>query len=145
MKTKHTLHTLVAASLLVMAQAASAQIAVSAVRCVMETIQLGTPLARAEMLDALTIRAINAYSGMTLQQAPTLFLEFCGSEASVAAQSELVAGIAAALLEPSLDLAGGARLATAFSMSRLESGDARRLDPAQVREWTGDVLIERLD
>lgn len=68
---------------------------VSAVRCVMETIQLGTPLARAEMLDALTIRAINAYSGMTLQQAPTLFLEFCGSEASVAAQSELVAGIAA--------------------------------------------------
>ncbi len=31
-------------------------------------------------------------------------------------------------------------------MSRLESGDARRLDPAQVRAWTGgDVLIERLD
>lgn len=52
---------------------------------------------------------------------------------------------AAALLEPSLDLTGCARLATAFSMSRLESGDARRLDPAQVRAWTGDVLIERLD
>ncbi|WP_447934798.1 1-phosphofructokinase family hexose kinase [Stenotrophomonas lactitubi] len=64
---------------------------------------------------------------------------------TVGAGDAMVAGIAAALLEPSLDLAGGARLATAFSMSRLESGDARRLDPAQVREWTGDVLIERLD
>jgi hypothetical protein len=31
------------------------------------------------------------------------------------------------------DLAGCARLATAFSMSRLGGGDARRLDPAQVR------------
>lgn len=64
---------------------------------------------------------------------------------TVGAGDAMVAGIAAALLEPSLDLAGGARLATAFSMSRLESGDARRLDPAQVRKWTGDVLIERLD
>ena len=44
----------------------------------------------------------------------------------------MVAGIAA-LLERSLDLAACARLATAFSMSRLDSGDARRLDPAQVR------------
>lgn len=64
---------------------------------------------------------------------------------TVGAGDAMVAGIAAALLEPSLDLTGCARLATAFSMSRLESGDARRLDPAQVRAWTGDVLIERLD
>lgn len=64
---------------------------------------------------------------------------------TVGAGDAMVAGIAAALLEPALDLAGCARLATAFSMSRLHSGDARRLDPAQVRAWTGDVLIERLD
>ena len=64
---------------------------------------------------------------------------------TVGAGDAMVAGIAAALLDPALDLAGCARLATAFSMVRLESGDARRLDPAQVREWTGDVLIERLD
>ena len=30
-------------------------------------------------------------------------------------------------------------------MSRLDSGDARRLDPPQVRAGAGDVLIERLD
>ncbi|WP_164137011.1 1-phosphofructokinase family hexose kinase [Stenotrophomonas maltophilia] len=64
---------------------------------------------------------------------------------TVGAGDAMVAGIAAAMLEPSLDLAGCARLATAFSMSRLQSGDARRLDPAQVRAWAGDVLIERLD
>ncbi|KRG52627.1 1-phosphofructokinase family hexose kinase [Stenotrophomonas beteli] len=64
---------------------------------------------------------------------------------TVGAGDAMVAGIAAALLEPAFDLAGCARLATAFSMSRLESGDARRLDPAQVRQWSGDVLIERLD
>lgn len=64
---------------------------------------------------------------------------------TVGAGDAMVAGIAAAWLEPSLDLAGCARLATAFSMSRLASGDARRLDPAQVREWSGGVLIERLD
>lgn len=64
---------------------------------------------------------------------------------SVGAGDAMVAGIAAALLEPAFNLANCARLATAFSMSRLESGDARRLDPAQVRDWTGDVLIERLD
>lgn len=64
---------------------------------------------------------------------------------TVGAGDAMVAGIAAALLEPSIDLDGCARLATAFSMSRLQSGDARRLDPAQVRGWTGDVLIERLD
>lgn len=64
---------------------------------------------------------------------------------SVGAGDAMVAGMAAALLEPALTLADCARLATAFSMSRLESGDARRLDPTQVRDWTGDVLIERLD
>ncbi|PZS73408.1 1-phosphofructokinase family hexose kinase [Stenotrophomonas maltophilia] len=64
---------------------------------------------------------------------------------TVGAGDAMVAGIAAALLKPSIDLDGCARLATAFSMSRLQSGDARRLDPAQVRAWAGDVLIERLD
>ncbi|MBN5157916.1 MULTISPECIES: 1-phosphofructokinase [unclassified Stenotrophomonas] len=79
-------------------------------------------------------------SGALIARPPRL-----ARDSTVGAGDAMVAGIAAALLEPSLDLAACARLATAFSMSRLESGDARQLDPAQVRAWTGHVLIERLD
>jgi len=64
---------------------------------------------------------------------------------SVGAGDAMVAGMAAALLEPAATLAESARLATAFSMSRLHSGDARRLDATQVRAWKADVLIEPLD
>ncbi len=59
----------------------------SAVQCVIEAIQLGVPLARAEMLDALTIRAINAHSKTSLTEVPTLFLEFAGSATQLEEQS----------------------------------------------------------
>ena len=65
-----------------------------AVGTVSQAMQMGVPLARAEMLDALTIRAINAHSRTTLTEAPTLFLEFAGSEAQVAEQSETMRTIA---------------------------------------------------
>lgn len=63
---------------------------------------------------------------------------------TVGAGDAMVAGIAAALLAPAFSLAACARLATAFSMSRLASGDARQLDPAQVRALADGVLIETL-
>ncbi|WDS36750.1 1-phosphofructokinase [Pseudoxanthomonas sp.] len=63
---------------------------------------------------------------------------------TVGAGDAMVAGLAASLLVPRFELAACARLATAFSMSRLESGDQRQLDPAQVRRWADDVLIEPL-
>ena len=61
-----------------------------AVGTVVQAIQWGVPLARAEMLDATTIRAINAYSRTALREAPTLFLEFCGSRAQIEEQSATV-------------------------------------------------------
>lgn len=60
----------------------------SAVSTVIQALQMGVPLARAEMLDALTIKAINAHSRTTLTEAPTLFLEFSGSTAQVKEQGE---------------------------------------------------------
>ena len=51
------------------------------------TIQSGIPVARIELLDALQVRACNAYSKLTLPETPMLFLEFHGTAAGVAEQS----------------------------------------------------------
>src|SRR5467141_3545485 len=47
------------------------------------TIQSGIPVARIELLDALQVRACNAYSKLSLPERPMLFVEFHGSERSV--------------------------------------------------------------
>src|SRR5690242_3712304 len=58
------------------------------------TIQTGIPVARIELLDALQVKACNAYSKLSLPEQPMLFLEFHGSTASVAEQSEAFGEIA---------------------------------------------------
>jgi D-lactate dehydrogenase (cytochrome) len=65
-----------------------------AVNTVIQTIQMGVPIARAEMLDGLTIRAINKHSKTSLREQPMLFLEFHGSPQSVKEQSETVQALA---------------------------------------------------
>ena len=57
-------------------------------------IQSGIPVARIELLDALQVRACNLYSNLALPEMPMLFLEFHGTEASVAEQSERFGEIA---------------------------------------------------
>ena len=66
----------------------------AAVRTVIQTIQLGVPIARCELLDALTIKAVNGYSKLALRESPMLFCEFHGSTASVKEQAETVQAIA---------------------------------------------------
>jgi D-lactate dehydrogenase (cytochrome) len=65
-----------------------------AVDTVMQTIQLGIPVARAELLDALTVKAVNLHSHTTLKEQPMLFLEFHGTPAAVKEQTEAVQGLA---------------------------------------------------
>jgi D-lactate dehydrogenase (cytochrome) len=66
----------------------------AAVNVVIRTIQSGVPVARIELADAVQMDAINKYSKLDLPLAPTLWLEFHGSEASVGEQSETVQKIA---------------------------------------------------
>ncbi|MGA2044075.1 MAG: FAD-linked oxidase C-terminal domain-containing protein [Roseiarcus sp.] len=58
------------------------------------TIQSGLPVARIELLDALQVKACNAYSRLGLPETPMLFVEFHGTPAGVAEQSQRFGEIA---------------------------------------------------
>jgi len=65
-----------------------------AVRCVIETIQAGIPVARVEFLDEACVRAVNAHSKLALRESPLLLFEFHGSPTSVREQAETVQELA---------------------------------------------------
>lgn len=67
-----------------------------AVDTVVQSIQMGVPLARVEILDDAQMRAVNKWSGLNYPEKTTLFFEFHGTEASVAEQVSMVGEIAAA-------------------------------------------------
>jgi D-lactate dehydrogenase (cytochrome) len=69
----------------------------AACQAAIATIQHGIPVARIELMDELQVKACNAYSKLSLKETPTLFLEFHGSQASVAEQAERFGEIAAEL------------------------------------------------
>lgn len=62
----------------------------AAVNVVIRTIQEAVPVARIELADTVQMDAINKYSKLNLVVAPTLWLEFHGTEASVAEQAKMV-------------------------------------------------------
>lgn len=65
-----------------------------AVQTVIETIQLGVPISRVEFIDPLAIRGINAHSKMSMEEAPTLFFEFQGSQTAIDEQIATVQELA---------------------------------------------------
>jgi D-lactate dehydrogenase (cytochrome) len=65
-----------------------------AVQCVIQTIQLGVPVARVELLDRNAVMASNRYSKLSLRETPLLLFEFHGSDAGVKEQAETVQEIA---------------------------------------------------
>ncbi|MGJ7041398.1 D-lactate dehydrogenase (cytochrome) [Shinella sp. BE166] len=85
---------------------------------VIMTIQLGIPVARIELVNTLQIKACNAYSGLTLPEQPTLFVEFHGNAESVRLQSEEFGAIAA-------DFGGGEFQWTADAEQRAKLWKAR--------------------
>jgi D-lactate dehydrogenase (cytochrome) len=67
----------------------------AACQAVIATIQMGIPVARIELVNALQMRALKTYSKLDYPESPCLFLEFHGSDSGVAEQSELFGEIAA--------------------------------------------------
>lgn len=66
----------------------------AAVQAAINTVQLGIPIARVELLDEVQMEGIRRLCELKQEPLPTLFLEFHGSEASVAEQAREVEGVA---------------------------------------------------
>ena len=66
----------------------------AAVRTVIQTIQMGIPIARVELIDVNSVRMVNAYSKLELREEPMLLMEFHGSPAGVKEQAEMVQDLA---------------------------------------------------
>ena len=67
----------------------------AACNAVITTIQMGVPVARIELVNALCMRALNSYAKLDYPETPCLFLEFHGTDASVREQAETFGEIAA--------------------------------------------------
>jgi len=89
-----------------------------ACRAVIATIQMGIPVARIELVNALQMRAMISYSRLDYPESPCLFLEFHGSDAGVAEQAESFGEIAA-------EFGGGPFLWTSVEEDRTRLWKAR--------------------
>ncbi|MEM6383617.1 MAG: FAD-linked oxidase C-terminal domain-containing protein [Pseudomonadota bacterium] len=69
--------------------AASFETLHDAAATVITTIQFGLPVARIEVLDPLTVRAVNAYANLTFPEQPLLLVEFHGSPLTVEEQTSV--------------------------------------------------------
>ncbi|OYR13644.1 FAD-binding oxidoreductase [Brucella grignonensis] len=67
----------------------------SACRAVIETIQMGIPVARIELVNKLQMEALILHSKLPYDAQPYLFVEFHGTETGVAEQAEIFGEIAA--------------------------------------------------
>jgi D-lactate dehydrogenase (cytochrome) len=66
----------------------------AAVATTIATIQMGVPIARCELLDALTVKAVNLRDRLGLPESPLLLFEFHGTPASVEEQTATVQDLA---------------------------------------------------
>ncbi|HWK64348.1 MAG TPA: FAD-linked oxidase C-terminal domain-containing protein [Rhizobiaceae bacterium] len=89
-----------------------------ACQAVIATIQMGIPVARIELVNALQMRAMKAYSKLDYPESPCLFVEFHGSEAGVKEQAESFGDIAT-------EYGGGPFLWTSVAEERAKLWKAR--------------------
>jgi len=90
----------------------------AACEAVIATIQMGIPVARIELVNALQMRAMINYSKLDYPESPCLFVEFHGSDAGVAEQAENFGEIASSF-------GGGPFLWTSVAEERTKLWKAR--------------------
>jgi len=112
-----------------------------AVATVIETIQMGVPVARIELLDALSIRGFNTYSGYALAETPTLFLEFHGSEAGVVEQARTVESLARGNGALSFDWAADHEERSRLWAARHDAYYAQQSLRPGAKGWVTDVCV----
>ena len=105
------------------------------------TIQSGIPVARIELLDALQVKACNAYSKLTLPEVPMLFVEFHGSQAHVKEQSESFGAIAQDFGGGPFDWATRTEDRTQLWQARHDAYWAGRALRAGVQAFATDVCV----
>ena len=112
-----------------------------AVNTTILTIQSGIPVARIELLDELMMEAINKYSKLDNKVAPTLFLEFHGTAASVAEQAEAVEAIARENGAAAFQWATKPEERTKLWQARHDAGYAAMALKPGGRIWPTDVCV----
>ncbi|MBI3438545.1 MAG: FAD-binding protein [Proteobacteria bacterium] len=113
----------------------------SAVATVVETIQAGLPIARAEYLDAKAIDLVNRTFALSYTVADTLFLEFHGEPEEVERTIRSVETIAAARGGRAFQWAIEAEHRNALWRARHQAGFAAAASRPGCRPWSTDVCV----
>ncbi len=113
-----------------------------AARTVIETIQLGIPVARMEIVDEAQLRVVNDYSKTNYPIAPTLFFEFQGiSDAAVEDQIRAVEAIAREHGGREFEWAASAEARATLWRARHNAYYATVATRPGARAWTTDVCV----
>ena len=112
-----------------------------AVACSIETIQMGIPVARIELLDEAQIAASNAFSGLDLRELPHLFFEFHGSPSSVEEQASAAGAIAGSHNGSGFEWAATNTERTKLWKARHDAYYAALALRPGARAWTTDVCV----
>ena len=112
-----------------------------AIATVQQIMLCGIPVARVEFLDETQVKACNAYSRLGLPETPHLFLEFHGTDASVAEQAALAAEIVASMGGEGFQWASAAEDRNRLWKARHQAYFASKaLKPGAV-VWSSDVCV----
>lgn len=113
----------------------------SAVSTVVETIQAGLPVARAEYLDAKAIALVNKTLSSDYREADTLFLEFHGGPEEVERTARRVEDIAISHGGLAFQWATETEQRNALWRARHQAGFAAAASRPGCRPWSTDVCV----